>query len=294
VALRAVIDHPKFTRLKVLLRLNRACTLGYLEALWHFTGRFTPQGNIGKYSDAEIEAWVEWDGEEGALISALVKAHWLDPHETHRLLVHDWHKHADDATRQALKRAKLEFAVNEDPAEVGEPVTVPTPEAHGATVSGQNSNSANGVATVSGHCGDVVAAPSGLPEPEPVPDPVPGAEPESARSENSTPGASRGSPGVPLLSHAEEFEFTIWPNWKDLNSGSVHAARLAYSRCRSAGAAMAVISAAIDRYRAFIEAGGDGGMAQKLGNWLDRRGWEEDWELPARPAARTREEAFTL
>ena len=150
MALRAVIDHPKFTRLKVLLRLNRACTLGYLEALWHFTGRFTPQGNIGKYSDAEIEAWVEWDGEEGALIAALVKAHWLDPHETHRLLVHDWHKHADDATRQALKRAKLEFAVNEDPSHVDEPIAVPTPEVHEATESGQDSKTANGVATVSG------------------------------------------------------------------------------------------------------------------------------------------------
>lgn len=109
MALRAVIDHPKFFRLKNVLRLNKSCTLGYLEALWHFCGRYTPQGNLGKYSNDEIEAWLEWDGEPGALISAFINAKWVDINETHRLIVHDWHNHADDATRKALGRAKLGF-----------------------------------------------------------------------------------------------------------------------------------------------------------------------------------------
>lgn len=109
MALRAVIDHPKFSRLKMLLRINKSCTLGYLEGLWHFCGRYTPAGNIGKYSDAEIEAWLEWDGEEGALITAYKKAGWIDVHPDHRLSVHDWHQHADDATRKAVHRAKLTF-----------------------------------------------------------------------------------------------------------------------------------------------------------------------------------------
>jgi hypothetical protein len=66
MALRAVPDHPKFYRLKTILHLNRGSALGYLEGTWHFCARFTPQGNIGKYSDEEIEAWLEWDGEPGA------------------------------------------------------------------------------------------------------------------------------------------------------------------------------------------------------------------------------------
>lgn len=136
LALRAVIEHPKFARLKSLLKCNRFVALGVLEGLWHFCGRYTPQGNIGKYSDAEIEAWIEWDGEEGALIAALTKARWIDADSTHRLLVHDWHLHADAATKLSLKRSGLSFVI------------LPLSE----------------------HCCDTVATPLGLPVPEPEPD----------------------------------------------------------------------------------------------------------------------------
>lgn len=107
--LRAVPDHPKFAELKALLKLPKGAAAGFLEMMWHFAGRFTPQGNIGKYSDAAIEAWVEWNGEPGALIAALEKAHWLDRHPVHGLVVHDFHDHADDATRLSLKRKRLDF-----------------------------------------------------------------------------------------------------------------------------------------------------------------------------------------
>jgi len=158
MALRAVVDHPKFFRLKTLLKLTKGECLGYLEAVWHFTGRYTPNGNIGKYSVEEIEAWVEWDGEEGALISAMITAKWIDNDPVHGLIVHDWCKHADDATRLSLKRANTAFIV--------------------PTVSGQCRDTVTDTATV-----------SGLPEPEPVPEPVP--EPEKntdTRSEEDVLG----------------------------------------------------------------------------------------------------------
>jgi hypothetical protein len=107
--------------------------------MWHFAGRFTPQGNIGKYSDEAIEAWLEWDGKPGALIEAFVQTRWLDRDETHRLLVHDWSQHADKATKNALNRAKLDFCTP--------PVRTPYSE---------------------------TASPYRLPVPEPVPEPVPG------------------------------------------------------------------------------------------------------------------------
>src|SRR5687767_688515 len=109
MALRAVPDHPKFADLKSRIKRGKSDTLGALEALWHFTGRFTPQGNVGKYTDSAIEAWLEWSGEPGSLVKALVESRWLDEHPVHRLVVHDWHEHADDATRLALKRKKLDF-----------------------------------------------------------------------------------------------------------------------------------------------------------------------------------------
>ena len=109
MALRAVPDHPKFTELKAVLRLPKGAVLGWLESVWHFTGRFTPHGNIGKYSDAAIESWVEWDGTPGALIAALLQTGWLDRSAEYRLLVHDWHVHADNATKLSVKRSGKPF-----------------------------------------------------------------------------------------------------------------------------------------------------------------------------------------
>lgn len=112
MALRAVPDHPKFADLMAKLGRPKCVALGCLEAVWHFTGRFTPQGNIGKYSDDAIETWVGWDGSPGALIDALTHARWLDPNPEHRLIVHDWHIHADNATKTALRRSHLRFVVS--------------------------------------------------------------------------------------------------------------------------------------------------------------------------------------
>ena len=109
MALRAVPDHPKFTELKMILGLTKGACLGYIECIWHFCGRYTPQGNIGKYSDRQIESWCEWDGEPGALIEALVSARWIDADETHRLIVHDWPQHADTMVHADLAKKTLLF-----------------------------------------------------------------------------------------------------------------------------------------------------------------------------------------
>ena len=145
MALRSVPDHPKFHHLKSLLDCGRGEALGYLEALWHFCGKYTPQGDVGRYSDAQIEAWIEWRrGEPGSLIAALIASNWIEKSPTHRLIVHDWHDHADDATRLTLKRKRLDFVTRK-----------------GDTL-----------ATVSRQCPDSVPTVSGLPEPEPEPEPV--------------------------------------------------------------------------------------------------------------------------
>jgi hypothetical protein len=159
MALRAVPDHPKFADLKARLSRPRCVTLGCLEAIWHFTGRFTPQGNIGKYSDEAIEAWVEWDGKPGALISALVGAGWLDEDPVHRLLVHDWAQHADKATKLSLQRTKTSFCT----------LTV-------RTVSVQGGDGITDSGTL-----------YGLPVPVPVPVPVPETK---AKTKAASPKAS--------------------------------------------------------------------------------------------------------
>ncbi len=152
MALRAVPDHPKFSQLKARLRQPKGAVLGWLESIWHFAGRFTPQGNIGKYTDEAIEAWVEWDGKPGDLVAGLIECGWLDADPAHRILVHDWHEHADKATKNALKRSKLDFCT---PG-----VRTPYPKVQ---VCDENAAESGTVSPLPG------------PEPGPVPEPEPGA-----------------------------------------------------------------------------------------------------------------------
>lgn len=179
MALRAVPDHPKFADLKARLSVPRYVALGALETLWHFTGRFTPQGNIGKYSDAQIEAWLEWDGAPGALITALIGSRWVDRDTEFRILVHDWAIHADKATKQALNRAKMEFCVP----------TVCT-EFHG-------------VHTLGAHSSVLKSLPVPVPVPVPVPEPEP--EPQFLRP------LPDSSPRMPKTMWAEApIDFVEW------------------------------------------------------------------------------------
>ncbi len=175
MALRAVPEHPKFAHLKTILRIPKAYALGCLEGVWHFTSRFTPQGNIGKYSDAAIEAWLEWPGEPGVLVSALCESQWLERNDTHRLIVHDWYEHADDTVNTDLARKCLRFATGELPKS-------------GRLNQYERDRFKQWAATSQPELSQVPAsltevsatAPKPVPVPVPVPDPVPVPVPEAA------------------------------------------------------------------------------------------------------------------
>jgi len=107
---KAVPDHPKFLILCSLLKLNRAAAAGHLEFLWHLAGQYAPAGDVGRFSDAEIEGKLAWEREPGALIAALVTARWLDRDETHRLVVHHWSHWADENVHTQLARKCEPFA----------------------------------------------------------------------------------------------------------------------------------------------------------------------------------------
>jgi hypothetical protein len=107
---KAVPDHPKFATFKAMLKLSKAAAVGYLELIWHFAARFALGGNVGKFSDPEIEASVDWEGEPGALIAALVASRWLDRSDVHRLVVHDWSHWAEEYVHTQLARKCERFA----------------------------------------------------------------------------------------------------------------------------------------------------------------------------------------
>ena len=103
---RGTPDHPKTLRLARTLGVPLPMVVGYLELLFHWTARFAPRGDVGKFSDADIEVGVGWEGAAGELVSALEAEGWIDAHHDPRvrLVVHDWHEHADDAVKKVVQR----------------------------------------------------------------------------------------------------------------------------------------------------------------------------------------------
>ena len=112
MAKRQVIGHTKLKKLARKLNIPSYAALGILESLWHLTMREAPQGDIGKLSDEDIAVGIDWDGEDSALINALVECRWIDVSEEHRLVIHDWHEHADNSTKKNLSRNGQEFVTH--------------------------------------------------------------------------------------------------------------------------------------------------------------------------------------
>ena len=57
---RGTPDHPKTLRLARLLGIPQAAAVGILEMLWHFTGKYAVQGDIGRFQDGEIAQAAGW------------------------------------------------------------------------------------------------------------------------------------------------------------------------------------------------------------------------------------------
>lgn len=129
------MQHTKLKRLVRALKIRQFAAVGVLESLWHLTARETPEGNIGRLTNEDIATWIDWDDSPDELIEALVTSGWLDEDSTHRLLVHDWMEHADDATKLAIKRKSERVsgivpqkATVSDKTPLPEPVPEPEPK----------------------------------------------------------------------------------------------------------------------------------------------------------------------
>jgi hypothetical protein len=134
---RGTPEHPKTKALANILNIPWAHAVGILELLWHFTAKFAPQGDIGKYSDLVIAQAVGWQRPTGrrgvtpecTLSDALVEAKWLDRDPERRLIVHDWEDHMDQSVERILSRrglvvVKPKLAV---PEPLPEPIAIATP-----------------------------------------------------------------------------------------------------------------------------------------------------------------------
>lgn len=111
------IDHPKTELFSILLEVPMAQAVGHLEALWHFTAKFAPAGDIGKWPNTIIARRALWTGDPDKFVRALVEAKgpgnragWIEENGTHRLIIHDWAQHADKGVHRALARDTAVFA----------------------------------------------------------------------------------------------------------------------------------------------------------------------------------------
>lgn len=93
------------------LGVRRRVAVGVVELLHHFTSEFARPGDIGRFTDEAIAEGCDWDRADAThLVDSLVGAVWLDPCVPFRLVVHDWHEHADPYVRKSLQRAAVRSA----------------------------------------------------------------------------------------------------------------------------------------------------------------------------------------
>jgi hypothetical protein len=196
---RGTPNHPKTRELAAALGVPLYGAVGILEALWHFAAAYTRRGDIGHYPDVAIASAIDWRGEPGDLVEALVRTGWLDPCPCHRLRIHDWPEHADRAvakTREVMKSGWLECYTSEpvrQAPDYGTHACAPRVE---------------GVYTTDARPPHACVLPLPLPEPEPEPEPTDpplpppasgGARVEPEPDVHAPPGRAPGQRAGPVV-----------------------------------------------------------------------------------------------
>lgn len=82
--------HPKTLRLMSVL--GGAASI-YPVKLWCYVGRYHVDGKLPQYTEHELENIVGWDGEQGKLISELLRLKFLDQ-TSDGYKIHDWCDHS--------------------------------------------------------------------------------------------------------------------------------------------------------------------------------------------------------
>src|SRR4051794_3455837 len=124
---RQALDHTKMDLLMRKLKIRRYHAVGILESLWHLTAREAPRGDIGKLRNERIAIGIDWGGDADRLVEALIEAGWIDSDDQHRLVIHDWPDHADDAVKKYMKRNGFQWACRDVSRRVPDVSRLPVP-----------------------------------------------------------------------------------------------------------------------------------------------------------------------
>jgi len=100
----------KFAKLKRRLKLCHWQAVGVLESIWLFTQLNSPGGNIGKLSNEDIAAGIEWDGDADEFVEAMIAIRFFDVCPVNRLIIHDWEEHCPTWVKGNMVKYGKKFA----------------------------------------------------------------------------------------------------------------------------------------------------------------------------------------
>ena len=100
----STLTSMKFLRLKRALGLPTYQVAGVLEMLWGFAATNAMDGGIGRFTNEDIAAFMEWPHDHNKLIEDLINAGWIDEREDCRLGIHDWEDHCPTWVVGNMKR----------------------------------------------------------------------------------------------------------------------------------------------------------------------------------------------
>jgi len=106
---RDALNHPKMLDLASTLNCTRAQAIGIMTLLWDMCATFTPRGDIGKLRNGSISRSCDWHENPDEFIQALLDTGWLEAHDSHRLIVHDWPDHCEQWVKLKMQRLKIDF-----------------------------------------------------------------------------------------------------------------------------------------------------------------------------------------
>lgn len=270
---RSGMGHTKLKKLAKRLSIPSYAAVGLLECLWHLTAREAMRGDIGKLSDEDISIGLDWDGGDAELVAALVDTGWIDRHAVHRLVIHDWHDHADGHLHAELAKKTLLFATGYPPRVPHDAFNSQTRarikkeylEKYGIDLDSPGPVEVTGGASPGPVPDDSGTGPKKVPsKPKPVPVPKPVPKP-SSQGEIGARGAESDRED-PWAQFCRDYPGPIRPGEDALRTFLALPPGDQVLAADRAGA-----------YRRLVEAEGrEPRFVSKPGNWLNRRGWLED------------------
>lgn len=156
------LDHPKTFDFAARLGIELPTAIGHLELLWAFTGKQSPQGDIGKWPDGSIARACYWMGDPAAFMRALQESGFVDHHPEHRALIHDWPEHAPRWVRSKLKTLGKAFISPDVSGDVSDDVSGDTKGREG------KSSEVKGREAVGGASGKPTTSPTDVADESPV------------------------------------------------------------------------------------------------------------------------------